>query len=217
MRDSNGVVQPITVVAFDANGFPTSADLRLFITDTFRFARIAADKFLIGDSLGTTRLVGQIGNVQTQVASIPVTLAPAKIVRTGNLADTLSPALGADSASTISARPVSVRVLSTNDSATVGWIVRYRIIQAPEPRNPTQPAAFIVASDGRLSSVDTTDQSGTASRDVVVIANFINDGDVRAGNKIDSVVVSVSARYKGAPVPGSPLIVSVPIRVGRTQ
>jgi hypothetical protein len=216
MRDSNGVAQPITVIAFDANGIPTTGNLKLFITDTFRFARVTATNFLIGDSLGQTRLVGQVDGVQTQVTNVFVTLAPAKIVRTAVTADdTLRPPLGGDSASTIATKAVSVRLLSANDSASQGMIVRYRIVNPLAPRNELQPAAFIT-SGGKISSVDTTDQSGTASRDVTVIANFIADGAVRAGTKIDSLVVEVSAKYKGLPVPGSPLIISLPIRAGST-
>jgi hypothetical protein len=209
MRDSNGVVQPITVIAYDANGTPTTGNTQLFITDTFKYARVALNKFLIGDSIGQTRLVGQVEGVQTQVAFIFVTLAPAKFKAA--LADTLSPPLGSDSASTDDTRQVQVRLLSENDSATAGWIVRYRIIQAPAPRNATQPVAFIT-NGGKISNVDTTDQSGTASRDVTVIANFIEDGAVRAGTKIDSVVVQVSTKYKGKEIS---LNIPVLIRAGR--
>ena len=214
MRDSNGVARPITVIAFDANGVPTTGNLKVFITDTFKFARVTANNFVIGDSLGQTRLVGQVDGLQTQVTNIFVTLAPAKIERTNaTLDDTLRPPLGGDSASTVATKVLSVRLLSENDSASQGMIVRYRIVNAPAPRNALQPAAFIT-SGGKLSSVDTTDQSGAASRDVTVIANFIADGEVRAGTKIDSVVVEVSAKYKGLPVPGSPLTISLPIRAG---
>lgn len=213
MRDSNGVATPITVISFDANGIPTTGNLKLFITDTFRFARVTPGNFLIGDSLGQTRLVGQVEGVQTQVSNVFVTLAPAKIVRTLAADDTLRPPLGSDSASTDDTRSVTVRLLSVNDSASQGMIVRYRVVHAPTERNALQPVAFIT-SGGKISNVDTTDQSGTASRDVTVIANFIEDGQIRAGTKIDSVVVEVSAKYKGLPVPGSPLLISLPIRAG---
>lgn len=214
MRDSNGVVQPITVISYDANGTPTTGNVQLFITDTFKYARVAQNKFLIGDSIGQTRLVGQVEGVQTQVANIFVTLAPAKIVRiVGPLGDTLSPELGSDSASTDDAIPLSVRLLSTNDSASAGMIVRYRVLKAPAPRNPTQPAVFFLGPDRKLSSVDTTLQDGSASRDLVVIANFIGDGEVRAG-KLDSVVVEVSTKYKGKLIP---LVFSVPIKAGRVR
>jgi hypothetical protein len=217
MRDSNGVVAPITVIAFDGAGKPIQAGVHLFITDTLEFSHIGTNNVLIGDSIGQTRLLGQVGALPTIVAVIPVTFAPTKLVPNPDTSvHGVNAPAGPDSASTIGSAPVSVRVLASNDSGSQGMIVRYQIFQAPATRADVHsPAVYLGNAEQNLksSAVDTTDVKGVATRSVVVISNFFADPALRAGTRTDSAVVLVSSKYKGVDLQGSPLKIVVPIMV----
>ncbi len=218
MRDSNGVVAPITVIAFDGAGKPVQAGVHLFITDTLEFSHVGANNILVGDSIGTTRLLGQVGTLPTVVAPIPVTYAPSKLVPNPDTSNHgINAPAGPDSASTIDKAPVSVKVLSSNDKGSQGMIVRYQILQAPATRPDIHtPAVFLANAEQNLkpSAVDTTDADGIATRSVVVISNFFADPALRAGTRTDSAIVLVSSKYKGVDLLGSsPLRIVVPITV----
>ncbi|HEY7394182.1 MAG TPA: hypothetical protein VH559_05040 [Gemmatimonadaceae bacterium] len=212
MRDSNGVVAPITVTAFDGAGNPIQAIVQLFITDTLGFSHLGTDNVLVGDSIGETRMLGQVGTLQTLVATIPVTYAPTQVVPDSIKA--IQAPFGPDSASTIGFAPVSVRVLASNDSASQGMIVRFVILQAPPTRSGVRsPAVYLANTESKLpSAVDTTDSRGFASRNLVVISNFFTDS-LQGGAKADSAIVVVTAKYKGVELPGSGVHLTVPISV----
>ena len=216
MRDSNGVVAPITVIAFDGAGNPVQAIVQLFITDTLKFAHIGANNVLVGDSIGQTRLLGQVGTLPTAVSPIPVTFAPSQLVPNPDTSNHgINAPAGPDSASTIDTASVSARVLASNDSASQGMIVRFEILQAPATRPDVHsPAVYIGNPDQSLkpSAVDTTDAKGIVTRTLVVISNFFADSTLRAGRRTDSAIVLVSSKYKGAFV-GLPLQIIVPIMV----
>ena len=217
MRDSNGVVAPITVIAFDGTGNPIQANVQLFITDTLKFSHLGANNVLVGDSVGQTRLLGQVGTLPTVVAVIPVTLAPAKLVSNPDTSfHGIHAPAGPDSAATIASAPISVRVLSSNDKPSQGIIVRFQILQAPPTRPESHsPAVYLGNPNNNQlpSAVDTTDSDGNATRSLIVISNFFTDS-LRAGRKADSAIVFVTAKYKGAQLPlGSPLRIVVPITV----
>jgi hypothetical protein len=206
MRDSNGVVAPITVIAFDGAGNPIQAIVQLFITDTLKFSHIGANNVLVGDSIGETRLLGQVGRLPTPVSAIPVTYAPTQLQPGVPPPDTLRVPFAADSAGSRAARTVSVRLLGSNDSGSNKMIVHFQLLQAPRPKNPVSPAVFL------SKGVDTTDLGGNASVDVIVISSFLGDADLVGGKKVDTAIVMAIAKYKGANVP-SPVRIIVPIRV----
>jgi hypothetical protein len=66
----------------------------------------------------------------------------------------------------------------------------------------TIPAVFIGADASKQSLVDTTDATG-ASRSV-----FVRTGLLANPSKVDSVVVLISASYKGKPI-GNPIRVKL--------
>jgi hypothetical protein len=213
MRDSNGVVAPITVTAFDGAGNPIQADVQLFITDTLKFSHIGANNVLVGDSIGETRLLGQVGKLPTVVSAIPVTYAPTQLVPGVPPPDTIKAPFAADSAASRASSAVTVRLLGSNDSGSNKMIVHFQLQQAPGSRNPISPAVFLTNDAGKPLAVDTTDNRGTASIQVVVISSFLADADLLAGKKIDSAVVLAIAKYKGLNVARSPLKITVPIKV----
>jgi hypothetical protein len=46
---------------------------------------------------------------------------------------------------------------------------------------------------------------------------MLGDRDLVAGSKVDTVVVEVSAKYRGVPLSGSPLRLAIPVRVSFGQ
>lgn len=213
MRDSNGVVTPVTVIAYDGAGIPIDdIPIQIFVTDTTRSAHLTPERFLVGDTIGMARLVGQVNGLQTQVVTVPVTYAPAKLVAPSQPPDTARPPVGEDSAHSLGFSNVSATVRSAADSASQGIIVRFTI-QRPPAASPsaTSPTVYFDNGSGVESQRDTSDASGTVSRRLVVNARAISP-DVAAGTRVDSAVVRLDASYKGVPLTNSPLFLVVPIR-----
>jgi hypothetical protein len=213
MRDSNGVAAPLKVVAFDANGNrigEVAADF--FITDSGHIAHIGGST-LVGDQLGTVHVIGQIGALQTPAATIPITVAPAKIAQSATPIDTLRVPTTGDSATSIASSVLAVTLLGANDSTAQGFIVKFAIVRAPLTKSgTTSPAVYLADDLGHVASSDTSDAGG-ASRRLTVNSLFLADDSLSAGKKIDSAIVNASAFYRGVLVPGSPVQFVVPIRV----
>ena len=211
MRDSLGVVKPITVIAYDGAGFPIlDAVAQIFVTDTTKFAHITPAAILVGDSVGQARLTGQVGGLQTPGIGVPVTYRPAKILA-GAPAAPLVPVPGTDSATSLASSTVNTLVRSLQDSASQGIIVRFKITYLPTNKSGTTRVVAYLAGDGNVpQSRDTTDASGSARIRVVVVA-FALDPNVVFG-RADSVVVQAESFHNGKLLAGSPVTLVVPIR-----
>lgn len=72
---------------------------------------------------------------------------------------------------------------------------------------------FLTNASGRPFAVDTTNTAGTATINVVVVSSFLADADLVGGRRVDSAVVLAIAKYKGAIVGGTPLRITIPIKV----
>ena len=214
MRDSTGAPAKLGVIAYDANGTPI-ADIvpQFFITDTAPVAHFDASGTLVGDKAGTVRIIGQVSSLQTPPVSVPVTAAPTKIARAGTTTDTIRAPLAVD---TLQRGKSAAAVLVTGADAagSQGFIVRYTLQYAPAKLDTSKAAAVFLADDsGKPSTADTTDGSGRASRDVVVIGRLLADQALKSGQRIDSAVVVAQTSYKGALVSGSPVQLVFPIKV----
>jgi hypothetical protein len=218
MRDSNGAPAPLAVTAYDANDAPLSGlSAQFFVTDTLHIAHIDAENRVFGDKIGTTRILGQIGSLQTSAVTVPVTYAPDHIAIAGR-ADSLNAPLGADSATSVGTLSLPVSVKSAQDSAAQGFIVKYAIVHAPATvAGAKSPAVYLTSESGTLASADTSDGSGQASPRLVVNSLFLAARDTlyataQTGKK-DSVIVEASAKYKGVPLSGSPVRFVVKVTV----
>lgn len=213
MRDSTGAPAPLSIAAYDANGAPlTGVAAQFFITDSAKVAHLDASNVLTGDQIGTVHIVGQVGALQTSVATVPVTSAPSKMASSGKI-DTLVVPLGADSALTTAFAAMSLLVTSAGDSASQGIVVRYSLAYAPATHDGEPTAVYIADNTGHVASADTTSGSGSSSRRLVVTSAFLADDALRGGQRTDSAVVEASASYKGAALAGSPVRFVVPIKV----
>jgi len=216
MRDSLGVVKPITVIAYDGAGFPIlDAVAQIFVTDTTKFAHLTPTAILVGDSVGQARLTGQVGGLQTPGIGVPVTFRPANILAVAPLPTPLVPILGTDSATSLASSTLNTAVRSLQDSASQGIIVRFKITYAPSIRSGTTGGGVVayLTGDGGGNvpqSRDTTNSSGVASIRVVLVATAL-DPNVVFGRP-DSVVVQAESFHNGKLLGGSPVTFVVPIR-----
>lgn len=206
LRDSTGRAAPLRVIGVTASGDTVQDAATWVVLD--RGLHVTTQGFVIGDSIRTgARLVGQLGGLQSPVATLlvvpaptqakaePATIAPVTWQRAlGDTSHAASPALG-------------VRVLGAGDPApgVAGWIVSYTILRQPAPVGDS-PAAYLGEAVGRKTASDTTDASGLASR--VVVLRPVAASTTGA----DTVVVQATVRYRGSDVPGSPLTFTVPFR-----
>jgi hypothetical protein len=213
MRDSNGVPAPITLAGYDAGGSPIAGlTSQFFLTDSIRYAHLSSGNILVGDSVGTVHVVGQIGSLQTAVTAIPVTTAPDTLYIPFQ-PDTLIAPVGVDSASSVGTAQLGVTLHGAAQRPVAGFLVKYELLRAPVALpGAKSPAVYIAGDDGKPSTTDTTDASGSASRRLVVYTRQLGDEQLLLGTKIDTAVVRASTFYKGVAV-HSPVTFNVYIKV----
>jgi hypothetical protein len=209
MRDSAGDAAKLAVLAFDGDGQPI-ADVtpEFFIIDSNPAAHFDASGVLVGDRLGSVRVIGQIGNLQTPLTSIPVTLAPLTIA-SAPIKDTLPAPLGSDSVSSIGSKALSAVVHAVGDTGVQGVSVHFAITRTLA--SSSQAPAVYIGNAGKPSTDTTTDASGNANRTLYVLTRRLADPGIVCGQKTDTVIVDASATYKGAPLAGSPAHIVVPV------
>jgi hypothetical protein len=214
MRDSAGAPAPLAVLAFDGNGNPIpDAQADFFITDSGPAAHFDANGILTGDRLGSIRVIGQIGNLQTPATTIPITVAPTTIARAPGT-DTVRAPFGKDSASSVGSTPISVVVKGLGDTTVQGVVVNLQLARTLESSSTSQPAVFIGDQAGKPMSADTTDGAGKTSKArLFVLSRNLADQALQSGQKVDSVIVEASASYKGSLLAGSPVRLVIPVRV----
>ena len=213
MRDSAGKVAPLRIIAYDANNAPIpSLEVLFFVTDSAAVAHIENAIVIGGPRQGTLHVIGQTDGVQTTPVAIPITAAPTKFALSGKI-DTLKvPSAGINdtTSKSVGSEAIAVTLRGIGDTATLGFVVNYELTKAPATIPSSIPGVFLSENGTNPSPVDTTDAVG-ASRKLFVRSWLLADQAVRAGTKTDSAVVIVRTSYKGAPVPGSPIRVVIPI------
>jgi len=204
LRDSTGKAAPLRLFGIGKGG-DTIVVSPTFVVTTVpgKGITVSPANFVIGDSLRTVQLVGQVGSrLQTPPTAIDVVRQPDSIAAS-SAATTKLPTSGTDLLVTSDA--LSVIVTSGGGAARAGVrsiVVRYAISRW-YPSTFVFPDTTLVllddgnrfqGTDGRRSA-DTTDASGSASRRVRTLPLGF-----------DSVEVLVSANnLKGVPLRGSPV------------
>ena len=201
LRDSTGVVAPLTVTAFNYdNEVVEEVPARFRALD----ARVRVDSVtgvIIGDTVSTTasRILATFQGF-TAFLSVPVTLRPDTIVA-ANDRDSLSYSL-TDTTVNVS-NPLGVRVLhglATADSSVQFYRVAFEVV------SPADTALARLVNDSRVrSSVDTTSNDGIASRRLRIDVSRLTAAQ-------DSVVVRAHVRYRGQHVRGSPMRLVLKLR-----
>lgn len=208
LRDSTGVVTPIRVFGIDNAGDTVRTLEPVFVVTTVpgKSVRITAAGLVIGDSIRTAQIVGQVGTrLQTPTALLDVVNQPDSI-SASSPTSTRFPAPPATEVTSTLSLGVSVTSPPVGAAARAGVksiIVRYEVTRV-FPAAATIPDTTLVLIDdaGRFrlptgrASADTTDAAGTASRRIRAIPLGF-----------DSVEISASATdLKGVPLKGSPIL-----------
>ena len=191
MRDSTGAAVPLTVIAFDAAG-DTIANVQESFVVLDTGAHLAGN-LLIGDKEGrAVRVVGSAGALQTQPATVKVTLSPDTLIAVDSAIYHRTYSVGPPSFDTTATSPdmgVLVQHTGASPVPVEAVIVRYVIESAPPPTSGNA-ATVILMSGSTPSSRDTTDANGRASRSARLRVLAIKPG-------IDTAIVTASASYRG--------------------
>lgn len=208
LRDSLGVVTPITIYSIDTEGDTVKTVTPVFIVTTVpgKSVHLTPTNLVIGDSIRTAQIVGQVGTrLQTPPAQLDVVNQPDSLTAANPLSARFPPPTASEVTSTV---PLGVSVTSpaTGTATTRGGVksilVRY-VVSRIFPATASIPDTTLVLIDesGRFSlptgrsSTDTTDGNGAASRRIRAIPLGF-----------DSVEITASAtNLRGVPLKGSPI------------
>ncbi|HUQ48021.1 MAG TPA: hypothetical protein VM053_07230 [Gemmatimonadaceae bacterium] len=192
LRDSLGVVRPITITAFDFQGDTAVPPQIRFFAGGRGIKVDSITGVVTGDSVqAAARIIITVGSIQAPV-TLGVALRPDTMIAS-NGRDSLSYSL-TDTTQNVS-NAIGVRLLhgTTTDSAVAGWRVSFRIA------SPSGTIAQLVNDQNATgTTADTTDVTGVASRRVKLAVAQLTAAT-------DSVVVFASASYRGVAIHGSPV------------
>jgi hypothetical protein len=209
LRDSLGHAAPLHAVAFNGAGA---------VIPNTSVGYLALDSGLTIDPSGivtaqlrsgTVRVIASAPGLQSEPETLIVARRPDSVVATPPVVDTLLYVLPDNpAANTVSA--LALRV-ATHDTAggiagTRGWLVSYQLIfhgRALALTDTTVAALWTPA--GKPSRVDTTAADGTASRTLRVWPAGLPTAT-------ESLTVVATVRYRGSPVPGSPVTYLIQLR-----
>jgi hypothetical protein len=191
LRDSLGVAAPLDVIAYDVANEPLDPqpEHSFVVLDTG--ARLVGGRFLVGEDAGTTaRVVGTVGLLQTQPASVKVTLAPETIVAADSTEHEVSYRTNPPDLTPRTTLSVNVRNIAA-DAGVEAVIVHFSIDKAPPSLN-TSPTVELL-NGNIVSTRDTTESNGRASR----VAR-LNRLAIAGSQPQDTVIVSATTSYRGA-------------------
>jgi hypothetical protein len=209
LRDSLGALAPLVARLFDGAGRPVPGGVVEFISRDTTVTILAGNLVFGRDAAdGPARLLASGPGVQSIVRSLEVVPPPDSIAAEGTI-DTLRWVLPDVPATNVSGE-LRVKLLSrgaTTTRAVRSWIVSYDLEFQGAPVDPGDTSrVWLVGETGRPSRADTTDAQGIGARRVRVRGG----PGLPAG--VDSVIVIVHARHRGASVTGAPIRLVLPIR-----
>ena len=163
MRDSTGAAAPLAVVAYGIDGEPlaTPPAAGFVVLDTTAHMGGTGNAFLVGDHIGTARIVGEVGTLQTRQAQAKVTIRPDTLVGVDSTLHRITYTL-ASGDSVVNSPPLNVQVRNVPSLTGVeAVVVKYVLDQAP---TGTSTPTIQIMNGSVVSDRDTTDGSGSASR-----------------------------------------------------
>jgi hypothetical protein len=187
MRDSTGMAAPLQVIAYGIDDAPLGQQPTATFVALDAKAHLAG-ALLVGDSIGTVRVVGIVGSVQTRPDTIPVILRPDTLVFSDSTLHRVRHTVATDTVVNSAELGVFVQHLLPTVSGVPAIVVKYAITKSPT--GASTPTAVLLNAT-RLSDRDTTDATGKAS----MVARL------RLGALIthttDTVLVNATASYRG--------------------
>ena len=187
MRDSTGVVAPLRVIAYGTDDEPLAPQPAASFVTLDTTAHLAGN-LLVGDRVGTIRVVGLVGSVQTRPDTIPITLRPDTLVPSDSILHRVKYTVAGDSVVNSAELGATVQHLAPTPSGVQAVVVKYAITKAP---TGTSSPTVVLVTGNRLSQRDTSDASGKASRVVRLRLNALGTFAT------DTVTVDATASYRG--------------------
>ena len=219
LRDTNGAVASLRVIAFGANGDTIpSADIvvRFFAVDNTQKLRVDSMTGIAhGDGLSPlANVVARVtpvdggGIIQTPLVPLPVVPKPVSATRANDTTFLFSVVSNGktvtDSFSTsLLSPPLSVTVHGNGDTLVQGYVVSYQVVKAPKSTTNDSTVVLFDRS-GNDSTVAITNSSGVASRQLRIRPNLVADPNLLIGLTTDTVVVRVRVRHQGQDLKISP-------------
>lgn len=197
LRDSTGAIALPKVTAYNFDGGVVAGAIVRYRSADRGVAVDSITGLVRGDSLRATpaRIIATVGEIQAQQL-LSVSLRPDTMLAS-TARDTISYSLLDTTLNTSKTVAVSLRHGKAGaDSAVSAYLVSFSITTASGAA-----IADLVDESGRKSRVDTTDASGLAGRRIRLHAtapSFI-------ANSTDSIVVTATAKFRGAVVKGGPV------------
>jgi hypothetical protein len=188
MRDSTGLVAPLTVVAYGVAGDTLTGIKASFVAlDT---GAHLSGAWLIGDSVGrTVRVIGSVEALQSQPVSVKVTTSPDTMVAADSTLHRKSYSLLTGD-SVVNSGELATIVRHAPATGVEAVVVKYSIVRAPAGL-PGKGPAFLLMNGTTPSNRDTTDASGRAAR-TARLRLFAKDTVA-----VDTAVVSATSSYRG--------------------
>ena len=192
LRDTLGVVRPVTLKAYNYSGEEVENPPIVFSTVDRGIRVDSLSGIVVGDSVRSNARVFAAFKQLTAFTTVAVTLRPDTVI--GSPArDSLSYSL-TDTANI--SGPIGVRVihgLASLDSSVASYPVSFAIV------SPADTAVARLVADNKVrSSLDTTDAGGVASRRIRVDVSKLTA-------LVDSVIVQATVKYRGVNIRGSPV------------
>lgn len=193
LRDTTGAVIIPVVHAFNFKGEEIIPAPIYFVSPDSGVTVDSATGIVVGDSLRSTpaRIIATVGTLQA-IQLVDVTLRPDRIAAV-NERDSLVYSLLDTTLNVSPALSVKLTHGALDDSVVKSYIVSFAIVSQSNPQ-----LGEIVNDAGKAAVVDTTDATGVAGRKLRVHPLFL-------GSTVDSIVVNATAKYRGAPITGSPV------------
>lgn len=210
LRNEAGAAVPIRATAFNGSGIPIDGANVSYFGDPG--LTVTPEGFVIGGPTpsASRRVFASIGGLTTQPETIAVVPAPLTMALVDPAPDSLPYTDPAPISEAVATTLRGAPPAETPDGAGAPvpqWIVRYAIEFRGSTLSDTNPIfSVVVPGGGRLSPADTTDAAGRAERSVALL-------DPAAVAPGDVAVLVITASYRGQPVGGEPIRVS--LRVAR--
>jgi hypothetical protein len=196
LRDTLGNVALPVVRAFNFSGDEIPSPPIWFQSPDSGVTVDSVTGTIVGDSLRSTqaRIIATVAGLQA-IQKLDVTLRP-DLIAAEHGVDSLSYSLLDTTVNVSPALTVKLtHGTAPNDSVVKSYIVSFSIVSQSDPQ-----LAQLVNDGGRPSLVDTTNADGIAGRAIRLHPLFLT-----SSNQVDSVIVNATAKYRGAPVAGSPV------------
>ncbi len=208
LRDSLGHAGHLHAIAFNAAGnVVANPVLSFFALDSGVTIDPTTGVVTAQLRSGLVRLIASVGGLQTSPETLIVARRPDSVFVT-SLPDTINYALPDNPSNVSSALTLQVATRDTvgGIQGTQGWLVSYQVLYHGRTLALTDTSiASLWTTASQPTLLDTTAAGGIGSRTLRVRSTLLP-------TTADSITVVASVRYRGLPVPGSPVIYVVQLR-----